>query len=82
MQGEGSGYGAGNPYGQCIRCGLVYRLSDFRKEYTGARVCKDCVDPRPAELTPPRIEPEGLPRKDAQPRMPVVEQEPITGEDL
>lgn len=82
MDGEGSGYVAGNPYGQCTRCGLVGRLSDFRREYTGVRVCKDCVDPRPAELTPPNLYPEGVPRRDAQPRMPIVEQEPITGDDL
>lgn len=82
MQGEGSGYVAGNPYGQCRRCGMVYRLSAFKDEWTGGKVCVDCWDPRPAEMTPPHVTAEGLPRRDAQPEMPIVEQEPITGDDL
>lgn len=82
MHGEGSGYVAGDPYGQCIRCSLTYRLSEFRTEWTGIRVCKDCVDPRPGDSEPPNIYPEGLPRPDAQPEQPVVEQGPITADDL
>lgn len=82
MQGEGSGYIPGDPYGQCIRCGFTYRLSQFRAEWTGARVCVDCHDPRPADTTPPYVGPEGLPRPDAQPKMPEIEQEPVGPEDL
>lgn len=82
MQGEGSGYVPGDPYGQCRRCAFVGRLSDFREEWTGGRVCKDCWDPRPDDLNPPDVRPEGVPRPDAQPEMPVVAQGPITPEDL
>jgi hypothetical protein len=82
MHGEGSGYVAGDPYGQCVRCALTYRLSEFRTEWTGVRVCKDCVDPRPGDVDPPYIYPEGIPREDAQPKMPEVEQAPITADDL
>lgn len=82
MTGEGSGYVAGDPYGQCRRCGLVYRLSEFRAEWTGARVCDDCHDPKPDDLAPPYVKPEGVPRSDAQPEMPVVEQAPVTADDL
>lgn len=82
MRGEGSGYVAGDPYGQCRRCGLTYRLSEFRQEWTGGRVCCDCWDPRPAEMSPPHVRAEGLPRPDAQPKMPEVEQQPVEPEDL
>lgn len=82
MTGEGSDYVAGDPYGQCRRCGLVYRLSEFRTNWDGQRLCEDCVDPRPADIDPPHIVPEGQPRPDAQPRMPVVEQGPVEPEDL
>lgn len=82
MSGEGSGYVAGDPYGQCRRCGFVQRLSKFRAEWTGQRVCTDCWDPKPAELTPPQLTIEGLPRPDAQPEMPVVEQGIVTPDDL
>jgi hypothetical protein len=86
MRGEGSGYVPGNPYGQCVRCGLVGGLStDFTKgiEWTGAKVCNDCHDPRPADTYPPHIGPEGMPRPDAQPRLPEVDQpKPIRPEDV
>lgn len=83
MDGEGSGYVAGNPYGQCIRCGLVGRLNDdFRREWTGVRVCNECWDPRPADTLPPRVGPEGVPRPDAQPEMPAIDQQPVGPDDL
>lgn len=83
MDGEGSGYIAGNPYGQCIRCGFVGRLNnDFRSEWTGARVCKDCCDPRPEDTLPPVTGPEGMPRPDAQPRLPEINATPVTADDL
>ena len=65
-----------SPWGECRRCGFKRRLSDFRKEWTGQRVCKDCWDARPPETKPPRYGPEGLPRADAQPAT-----EPVFKED-
>lgn len=80
--GEGSGYVPGDPYGQCVRCSLTYRLSEFRSEWTGARVCKDCWDPRPADTLPPYVGPEGQPRPDAQPKQPEIDQQPVDPSDL
>ncbi len=82
MDGEGSGYVAGDPYGDCIRCGHTRRLSAFRKEWTGSRVCEDCWDPRPEDTFPPRVGPEGMPRPDAQPKMPEIDAQPVTAGDL
>ncbi len=83
MDGEGSGYIAGNPYGQCPRCGFVIRLSEARMEWTGARVCEDCWDPRPEDTYPSHVGPEGLPRPDAMPELPEVDQVgEVTADDL
>lgn len=53
-------------------CGFKCRLNDMLLRWDGARVCKADWDPRPAELTPPNVGPEGLPRYNAQPEMPIV----------
>lgn len=71
--------------GECRRCGFVRPLDQFRREWTGQRVCKDCYDPRPADTRPPKYGPEGLPRPDAQPQTdPIFKEDyPIAdGEDL
>lgn len=62
------------PYGECARCGFTYRLDFFQREWTGARYCKKCVDPKPPDTKPPKYKPEGLPRPDAQPQT-----EPVFG---
>jgi hypothetical protein len=62
-----NGYIAGNPHRMCDRCGLQRRVSTTSKEWTGLVVCRDCRDDRPAELTAPRVGPEGLPILDARP---------------
>lgn len=83
MDGESSGYLRHGTYGQCPRCGFNGRLSsDFSVEWTGARVCNDCCDPRPADTLPPCVTAEGLPRPDALPKMPEIEQQPVSPEDL
>ena len=83
MDGEGSGYVPGNPYGQCRRCGFVGRLNtDFRTEWTGGKVCKDCWDPRPEDTYPPVVGAEGLPRPDAQPKLPEVDGGTVEPDDL
>lgn len=62
-----------SPWGECMRCGFKRRVSDLVKEWSGSRVCRDtCRDPKPAELKPPRIKPEGVPVPNAAP-----ETEPI-----
>jgi hypothetical protein len=56
------------PYGECARCGFKRRVTDLVKEWTGLRVCRDtCRDPKPAELKPPRVKPEGVPVHNAAP---------------
>ena len=60
-------YVAGDPWGICDRCGFKKRRSQLRKEWTNLIVCDPCHDPRPAELSPPNIKPEGLPIKDPRP---------------
>jgi hypothetical protein len=56
----------------CDRCGFEYDLSDLRKEWTGLMVCDADFDRKPAQLTPVRLRPEGLPLRNARP-----EPEPI-----
>jgi hypothetical protein len=61
------------PYGECQRCGFTYHLDKIHKEWSGARVCKgagtnDCWDPKPAELKPPKVKPEGVPVQNAAPQ--------------
>lgn len=62
-----------HPKGECQRCGFTRRVNELAKEWTGLRVCRDkCLDPKPAEMKPPRVKPEGLPVRNAAP-----ETEPI-----
>lgn len=60
-------YIAGGAYGICDRCGGQFRLRELRKEWTGLMVCRADLDPRPDEMTPPRIKPEGVPLPNARP---------------
>lgn len=64
---QGSHYKPGGVWACCDRCGLNYRLSDLRKEWTGLMVCKADFDPKPADLRPPNIYPEGIPVPNARP---------------
>lgn len=76
-------YKAGGAYGLCQRCAFKFRLNELSQEWSGLRVCKDCRDPRPPELSPPDVFPEGLPRPDASPDLPeVFITTQITPEDL
>lgn len=54
-------------WGICQRCGWQYRLSQLRKEWTNLRVCNSCYDPKPADMSPPKVKPEGLPLPNAAP---------------
>lgn len=55
------------PWACCDRCNFKRRLQALRREWTGSMVCAECYDPRPADLSPPRVYPEGLPLKNARP---------------
>lgn len=56
-----------SPWAICDRCGFKYRLSQLRKEWTGLMVCEADWDPKPSELRPPAVRPEGLPVPNARP---------------
>lgn len=60
-------YRAGRPWAICERCAFQRRHDTLRFEWSGAFVCQDCYDPRPADLSPPRLYPEGQPIRNARP---------------
>jgi hypothetical protein len=60
-------YIPGGVWACCDRCAFNVRFWNLRREWTGLMVCGPCWDPRPAELTPPRIGPEGVPLPNARP---------------
>lgn len=60
-------YKAGGTYGICDRCGLQYRLSELKREWTGLMVCESDWDPRPAEQKTPNVRPEGIAKPNARP---------------
>lgn len=62
------------PKGECQRCGLVYPLSQLKKEWTGLRVCPRDFDKRPPEQKAPKYKPEGLILPNAAPQT-----EPVFG---
>jgi hypothetical protein len=71
--------------GVCMRCGFtVEPHTKLRKEWTGLLVCKPCWDPRPAELRPPPVKPEGLPVRNASPEPDPIFRDPgeYGGDDL
>jgi len=61
----------GSPF-ICMRCGFRCKGSEIRKEWTGARVCPRCWDPKPENLKAPKLRPEGVPKKNASPEPEVV----------
>lgn len=60
-------YVKGEALAVCDRCGFTRLHSALRKEWSGLMVCGDCWDPRPAEMTPPTVYPEGLPVRNPRP---------------
>lgn len=68
----------GGGWGVCQRCGFQYDLNDLVKEWTGLRVCRKCKDPRPAQLTTPKIGPEGLASPNASPQPSFTEAASVT----
>lgn len=61
------GYRPGNAYFICDRCSGRFRRSKMLTEWTGLKVDALCLDPRPPQMQPPNIYPEGLPFFDARP---------------
>ena len=53
----------------CDRCGFSYKYTEIKQEWTGARVCPDCFEPKHPQLEPatPRADAQALrhPRPDA-----------------
>jgi len=72
----------GGSWGSCQRCGFKFRLNELRLEWSGLRVCPEDWDPRPEQLTPPVVGPEGIPRPDASPEPPDVFVGTVTPADL
>lgn len=61
-------YRPGNAWFICDRCSQRHRRSAMLTEWTGLKVDAKCLDPRPPQMTPPDVYPEGIPFADA--RMP------------
>lgn len=60
-------YQAGNAWFICDRCGQRFRRSLMLTEWDGLKVDARCLDPRPPQMIPPVIYPEGMPFRDARP---------------
>lgn len=73
-------YIPGDSYFICDRCGFKRR--DKHKEWTGLVVCGPCLDPRPPELDPPNVYPEGLPLPDSRPEPEDADVGTVTADDL
>lgn len=76
---------SGDPWQVCDRCGEQHRRSWMAKEWTGLIVCRStCLDPRPYEMTPPNVWPEGVAIPDARPNPDPIFLSPgdVTGDDL
>lgn len=57
---------SGNAYFICDRCGQRWRRSAMLTEWTGLKVDARCLDPRPPQMQPPNVYPEGIPFFDAR----------------
>lgn len=61
-------YIPGGAYAVCDRCYHRVRIYDLKTEWSNARVCDRCYDPRPVHLTTPHLTPgEGAPLPGARP---------------
>ena len=59
-------YRSGNAYFICDRCSQRWRRAKMLTEWTNLKVCPVCIDPRPPQMMPPDIYPEGIPFFDAR----------------
>lgn len=60
-------YRPGNAWFICDRCGQRHRRSAMFTEWDGLKVDAKCLDPRPPQMMPPNVYPEGIPFYDARP---------------
>ena len=60
-------YRPGGGYFTCDRCSGTFRRTVMITEWDGLKVDAKCLDPRPPQMTPPDISPEGIPFFDARP---------------
>lgn len=60
-------YIPGDAWFTCDRCSQRWRRSRMIVEWTNLRVCPKCLDPRPPQMMPPNVYPEGIPFPDARP---------------
>lgn len=61
------GYRPGNAYFICDVCGQRFRRSQMLTRWDNLKVDARCNDPRPPQMFPPDIYPEGIPFPDARP---------------
>lgn len=66
-------YRPGDAWFVCDRCAQRYRRSAMFTEWTGLKVDLRCLDPRPPQMQPPNVYPEGIPFFDARPPQDVVD---------
>ena len=59
-------YRGGDAWFICDRCSQRYRRSAMLTEWTGLKVDAKCLDPRPPQMMPPNVYPEGIPFYDAR----------------
>jgi hypothetical protein len=59
-------YRGPNAYFICDRCSGRFRRSSMLTEWTGLKVDRACLDPRPPQMVPPDVYPEGIPFPDAR----------------
>lgn len=57
---------SGNAWFICDRCSQRWRRSKMLTEWDNLKVCPVCIDPRPPQMTPPNVYPEGIPFFDAR----------------
>lgn len=59
-------YRPGGGYFICDRCSQRWRRTFMLTEWTGLKVDAKCLDPRPPQMMPPDVFPEGMPFLDAR----------------
>lgn len=60
-------YKSGDAWYICDRCSQRHRRSGMLTEWTGLKVDGKCIDPRPPQMFPADVYPEGIPFVDARP---------------
>ena len=53
--------------GICDRCGMQYKFTTLRKEWTGFKVCAECYEPKHPQLEPKRNVSDSIALRDPRP---------------